>query len=73
MNTEPEPLAPMARRANKQMARVIDIGLSYKAMLGYPRAQAYLCDHGVPDEIIKRVLSDAGEFRGIDSDTEDDA
>ncbi len=71
MNPQPEPLAPMARRTNKQMARVIDIGLSYKSMCGPSRAQAYLCQHGVPDDIIQRVLSGTDSFRGIDSDTED--
>ncbi|MFP5391550.1 MAG: hypothetical protein ACLGI6_08395 [Gammaproteobacteria bacterium] len=64
MSSEPDSTIPQQRRANAHLSRVVDIGLSYKASLGYPRAKAYMCEQGVPVEIMRRVLSPGGRCRG---------
>ena len=51
------------RRADTQLARIVDIGLSYKEVLGYPGAKAYLREHGVPAPVIERVLAQNSRCR----------
>lgn len=45
------------RRTDGHLARIVDIGLGYLDRLGYPHAKAYLREHGVPAEVISRVLA----------------
>jgi hypothetical protein len=45
------------RRRNASLANVIDVGIAYQEMAGYPNAKFYLLEHGVRTDIIRRVLT----------------
>lgn len=52
------------RRKNEALARVIELGLSYREALGYPSAKIYLMEQAVDQDIIKRVLASPERRRG---------
>jgi hypothetical protein len=45
------------RRKNAELANVIDVGIAYKEVAGYPNAKLYLIERGVRHDIIRRVLT----------------
>jgi hypothetical protein len=45
------------RRRNASLANVVDVGIAYQDVAGYPIAKVYLLEHGVRTDIIRRVLT----------------
>jgi hypothetical protein len=45
------------RRKNAELANVVDVGIAYQELAGYPNAKSYLIERGVRQDIIRRVLT----------------
>jgi hypothetical protein len=54
------------RRNDATLASLIDVALVYQETLGYPSAKVYLMEHGIPKDMIRRVLAMPGQRRSAD-------